>query len=357
MTILSRYIYSETVRYLIFVLITVLGIYFIVDFFQRLDNFISVDLQTSKIIAYFLFNVPVVIAQVLPICLLLSVIVALGIMNKHNEIVALQSSGVGFFFILRPVLRLGLLITVIVFLLTEVLVPITVPISNRIWMEDIKKKNIVTTREKNIWIKGNRSITHINHYNPIEEKIYGISVYYFNAAFSMVKRLDAKVGEFTDKGWMLEEIMEQTLNPSDGSTKTDLIAQDVRQLELLPEDLVQVNKKSEEMNYRELSQYVQKVEAEGYDALIYKVDLYGKIAFPFFCIIMSLIGAGIGVQRNIKEGLPVGVAYGIGIAFLYWIFYSFTLSLGYGGVIPPMLAVWIPNLVFLSWGAYMGLSN
>ncbi|MBU4318179.1 MAG: LPS export ABC transporter permease LptG [Proteobacteria bacterium] len=358
MTLLTQYIQKEVIRYFLIVMVTVLGIYLTVDFFQRIDNFISENIGGYKILLYFLCNLPTIIVQIIPVCLLLSVVIALGLMNKYNEIIALKSCGIGFSFIVKPVLMVGISGTVILFLLSEILVPLTVPVSNRIWIEDIKKKNMVTTEEKDIWIKGNHSITHITYYNPFEKKIYNISLYSFNHAFALAKRTDAEMGEFVNGRWTLHNIMDQTLNEVDGKYKTDLFDRQTRDLDLLPEDLTRVIKKSEEMTYRELLSYIGKVEDEGYDATIYKVDLYGKkTALPFVCIIMALVGAGIGVKKHIKEGLPVGVAYGIGITFLYWIFFSFCMSLGYGGVIPPLPAAWLPNLVFLSWGVYLGLNN
>jgi len=44
--------------------------------------------------------------------------------------------------------------------------------------------------------------------------------------------------------------------------------------------------------------------------------------------------------------MMISFAYGILTAFIYWSFYSFCLSLGYGNVLPPMLAAWIANLIF-----------
>ena len=87
-----------------------------------------------------------------------------------------------------------------------------------------------------------------------------------------------------------------------------------------------------------------------YDATNYKVDLYAKVAFPFVCIIMCIVGTGIALKEKKREGLALNIAYGIGIVFLYWIFYSFCVSLGYGEMLPPFIAAWTANLVFLSFG-------
>ena len=357
MAILNTHIQKEVMRFFLLVMVTVLGIYLVVDFFERIDNFVSADIGIKKALIYYIFNLPIIVTQVLPICLLLSIIIVLGLMNKHNEITALRSCGVSFGFVLKPVLILGIFFTALMFLLSEVVVPITVPISNQIWIEDIKKKDIVTTKENNIWMKGDHSITHIKHYNPVEGDVFGISVYYFDDAFRLSKRVDAQKGKYENDEWTLLNVIEQQRDPIDGTYQITLSDQGTHTLNISVEDLTVVAKASEEMNYIELKNYITKVEADGYDATTYKTDLYGKTAFPFVCLIMALFGSSIAVKKHIKEGLPIGVAYGIGVAFLYWIFNSFSLSLGYGEVISPLLAAWIPNIVFSVWGVYLGLDN
>ena len=72
---------------------------------------------------------------------------------------------------------------------------------------------------------------------------------------------------------------------------------------------------------------------------------------------MCLTATGIAARGKVRErGMALNVAYGIGVAFLYWIFYSFCVSLGYGDMLPPALSVWIANLVFFSFGTLLLLN-
>jgi len=72
---------------------------------------------------------------------------------------------------------------------------------------------------------------------------------------------------------------------------------------------------------------------------------------------LCLIGAGIAFKGKIKEGPTFNVAYGIGIAFLYWIFYSFCMSLGYGAMLPPLVATCSANLIFSFFGILILLNT
>jgi lipopolysaccharide export system permease protein len=109
-------------------------------------------------------------------------------------------------------------------------------------------------------------------------------------------------------------------------------------------------KTSDEMSFFELKDYVKKVEAEGYDPTTYQVDMNGKIAFPFICIIMALAGAATGMRSFVKANMPAAIALGVLISFLYWIMYGFCLSMGYATILPPVVAAWVANLFFLCLG-------
>ncbi|MBT9437745.1 MAG: LPS export ABC transporter permease LptG [Desulfobacterales bacterium] len=350
MSIIHKYLTGEIFKCLFFVLAAVISIYISVDFFEKIDNFMEAGLPFSRILVFLIFKIPFIIAQIIPVCILLSVIIVFGLMTKNNELIALKSSGVSIYYLLKPIFIIGLILSLLLFFISEVIVPITMERANEIWLKEVKKESAVISKEKNIWIKGDRLITHITYYNPAEKAIFGISINAFDEDFRLVRRIDAKKGLFKDGQWFLYEIIEQNLNQANNQYRIKLHEEKVENLDFLPEDLKRIIKKSEEMSFNELFNYIKKVEAEGYEATIYRVDLYAKIAFPLVCLIVCIIGAGIAFKRKIKEGLPVNVACGIGIAFLYWILHSFCVSLGYGEMLSPLVAAWSANLIFLCSG-------
>jgi lipopolysaccharide export system permease protein len=351
MSIINKYITVQMSKYFGIVLVFVVGIYLAVDFFEKVDDFIEVGIPFSKMIFFFALRIPFIVAQIIPICILMSVLIVFSLMARGNEIVALKSSGIRIYYLLKPVFIMGCILGVLLFILSDVIVPITMAKSNQIWLKDVRRESTIITKEKNIWIKGNRSITHVNYFNPKNNTINGITFYKFDNNFRLIQRIDAKKGLFNKGEWLLYELMEQILDPKNGKYNITFHNNKTEKLNLLPENLNTVAKKSEEMTFRELYAYIKKVEAEGYDATIYQVDLYAKIAFPFICIIMCMVGTGLAARGTVREGMPVVIAYGIGTAFIYWIFYSFCLSLGYGEMLPPAIAAWTSNLAFFSFGA------
>ncbi len=356
MSILFKYIARDIIKYFLIVLAAVIGIYIVVEFFEKIDNFYEVGLSIGRALYYFFLKIPLMVTQVMPVCILLAVIIALGLMNKNKEIIALRSGGIGVYYILFPVLSVGCLACIFQFLLSETIVPITYSEADKIWIGEIKRQSMVVSREKNIWIRGKNKIIHIKYYNADTKKIYGITLNKFNSDFSMRGRVDAQKGVFKQDRWLLYDIMEQSFEKEEGIVKVSFHDKRVENLGILPNDLRHVIKKSDAMNFIELLKYVRKVEAEGYNPASYRVDLYAKFTNPFICIILCIVGVGIAIKKGIREDMQANIVYGIGAAFLYFISHSFCLSLGYGEILPPLIAVSVTNFIFLCIGAYMLLN-
>lgn len=353
MSIIHKYLICEVLKYLAIVLIMVVGIYIAVDFFEKIDDFLEAGLPFSRALIFFVYKTPFIIAQVTPVGLLLAILIVFGLMNKNNEMIALKSAGVGIYHLLKPMIALGLLFSLLLFFVSEVIVPLTVGRANHIWLREVRNESAVLSKDKNIWLRGSRAIIHIKHYDPQIQTILGVALNYFDKDFRLVRKVGAAKGVYGQGRWVLIDVMEQQLTASTDQYRIEFFPERVEDLELVPEDLRRVAKKSEEMGFMELYDFIRRVESEGYDATAQRVDLYAKFAFPFVCLLLSMVGTGIAIRGRLKEGLPVSIVYGLGVAFLYWVFYSFSVSLGRGEMLPPLPAVWAANFVFLCLGVLL----
>ncbi len=351
MPIVYRHVTRETLRVAAIVLVAVVAVYLAVDFFEKVDDFIEKQVPLTRALVYFTYKLPFVAAQVLPLCLLLAVAIAFGLMNKHNEVLALKAGGVSAARLMVPALALGAFFSLLHLLLAEAVVPATVDRANRIWRTEVRRASVTVSQERNIWIKGNRSITYIRHYHAPSGTIHGVAVNRFDDRFRLVERLDAETGRFVMGRWQLTDVMVQHLESPSAPMRVEFRRDLELDLALAPDDLKRAAPDSSEMSYRDLRRHAAKVEAEGYDATPYRVDLHAKLAFPVICTILAMVGGGLGLHRRAHDSLILAVAAGLGIAFLYWVFHSFCISLGYGQMLPPLLAAWAGNLVFGCVGA------
>lgn len=349
MSIIDRYLTKETIKYFCIIIAAIIGIYIVVDFFDETDIFFESGLSFPK--AFFCFISKMPIAQFIPLGFLLAILVTFGLMSKNNEVVALKSGGISIYYLLRSILLMGVVFFFITIFLSEVIVPITQNKVDKIWAQANRKKHAVALKEKDIWIKGYHLISHIEYFDSSKKTIHGITLYFFDDNFRMVRRIDCEKGVFLYKGnWTLYGIIEQKLDKN--NSKISFHKQLVEHLDISPEDIGIVAVKSEAMSAAELFKYVKKIESEGYDATSYRTDFYAKLSFPFISIIMCFVGTGIAFRLKVKESLPVNIVYGICAAFAYWVFFGFCISLGEGGILNPLIAALIPNLVFLGFGMF-----
>lgn len=350
MSIIPKYLTKEILKQFGIVMMAVVSIYLIVDFFEKSDNFMRAGVSLSRMLTFFTLNIPFIMSQIAPVAMLLSIIIVFSLMNRNNELLALKTGGVSFYVLLRPVLVMGIASSAVLFLFSDRIVPETTFKANAIWLGEVKKKRLVSSREKNIWIKGDRRITHITYYNPIKRQIFGISVNIFDDRFRLIRKVDAEKGVFKEGAWQLSALIEQSRATAADIFEILYKEQQIEHLDFIPADLSKVVRKPEEMSYNELSAYIQKVEHEGYDATVHRVNLHAKPAFASVCIIMSLLGIGLAVRMGTGKGIFFNITYGIILAFFYWISHSFCLSLGYGEMLPPVVAAWITNFLFVALG-------
>lgn len=356
MTLVDKYLAREILKNLVVVLAVVVGLYIIVEFFNKADSFLKAGLPVTRLIRYLQLMLPSIIAQITPVGLLLAVLITLGLMNKSNEIIALKSGGISVYYLLRPVLTISIFMGVLLFSLSEIVVPITISQANKIWLMEVKNKPTSTSKQKNIWVKGHRAIYFIQYFNSQNQTISGVILNFFDNEFKLTRRIDAKKGVYDHGKWIFYDCMEQVLDTESENYKVRFHSQIAEKVDFLPEDLMRVFKKSDEMNIAELFAYIREVESEGYDATTFRVDFHERFAYPVITIIVCILATGIAVKRKGREGPSVSIGFGAALVFLYWVLNSFCLSLGYGGLLPPIIAAWISNIIFSCY-AVLNLIN
>src|SRR5262245_26117003 len=109
------------------------------------------------------------------------------------------------------------------------------------------------------------------------------------------------------------------------------------------------------MTYRQLSDYIDRLNTSGANVVPQRVALARKVAFPFVTVIMTILAVPFAVSTG-RHGSMYGIGIGIGIAITYIVAQSVSVALGAGGALPPLLAAWAPNILFGAAAAYMVLT-
>jgi len=352
MGILGRYFSKEILKYLGIFLFALVFIYLIVDFTQKIDNFVQANVPMGPMLAYFIYKTPYVMVQMVPVAAVLSVVVMFCLLKKHNEITAMKACGLSVVQLSKPIILVSVLISVTVFLFSELVVPFTSSKSNEIWNIEVNKR-IQTSfyRQDHIWYKSKDSIYWIRAFDPEKEIMEDMTFYFFDDSFRLIKRIDARKGIWTGRLWKIRKGIIQNAVSGSGF---DLSKFDEVHLKIPegPDAFFRTVIRPEEMSYWQLKQYAERIRLEGYDATRYLVDMNIKLAFPMINLVMILIGIPIALGLK-KGGTPLAVSLGIAACFFYLVVFGFTRSLGLSGVLPPILSAWFANVAFFFFGSYL----
>ncbi|MFH1847700.1 MAG: LptF/LptG family permease, partial [Candidatus Omnitrophota bacterium] len=120
-----------------------------------------------------------------------------------------------------------------------------------------------------------------------------------------------------------------------------------------PEDFEKQRFKIEFMTYRDLSSYIDKLSGiSGGVVQKLSVEAHNRLSFPFINLVIILIGAAFALKTKRGSRLR-GVAAGFTIGIIFYSVTAISIAFGKGGLLPPIISAWLPNVMFAGWGAYL----
>ncbi|MFQ5892882.1 MAG: LPS export ABC transporter permease LptG [Nitrospinota bacterium] len=357
MRILKAYLRGEFLKFFSLILVSFVGLYLIVEFFERVDDFVEHGATWLAVAQYFAYKLPLIVFQVVPFAVLLATAVTFSILSKNNEITAMKASGVALIGIASPIMVMALFVSGVTFAANEYLIPYTNWKHRYTFEVTIRRRHLTgLLRSTNIWYQGEDNIIwNVHHLDKASGRLNGISLYRLNAANRLFQRIDADSAHWDEGQWRFDNVYIRDFH-ADGSFRTEYFPTKRFPFTEQPWNFAEMQKDPQEMSYKELRQLVQEIRANGYDDTLYAVEMNAKLATPLTAFIMALFGVPFSLRTGRRGGLFLGIALSVVIGFSYWVLSSVSVALGYAGHLPPVLSAWSPNLLFSSSGLYLLLS-
>ncbi|MBN2438610.1 MAG: LPS export ABC transporter permease LptG [Deltaproteobacteria bacterium] len=348
MKVLDRYLIDEYLGNLLLIILSLVSLFLIIDFFEKFRMFLSNHATFGQIGSYFLFRLPMMVSQMLPAAILLASLVTCGYLSRHNEITAMKANGISLYRIALPVLTIAVMTSLLIFFLSEWVTPYTNDKAENIRLVEVQKRTSMGSfKQDQIWYRGQKGIYNFRLFDARTGTLHGITIHYLDRKMNLVMRLDAERGEWTEGRWLFHNILLTRFN--DGAFPVlSKMRQQIVDLPERPSDFQVVQKDVAAMGYIELKRYIRKLQTEGYDATRYIVELHGKIAFSLVSIILAVIGFSFPLRSERSGGIAQGIGAGLVIGFSYWLVYAFGMSLGRSGTLPPFIAAWFANILFVA---------
>ena len=331
---------------LIFVLIFVAGDLL----FQAAKLIIEQGVAFGVVTRLFFYRLPEVVVMTIPMSSLLAGLLGMSTLNAGSELIALKSLGIPFTRILRPVVLTSILIALLALAFNETVVPFGSIAADRLMRYEIMKNQASAIQEK-VFLRDNENgklkrVLYIDELDPAKGLMSGIMMHEFDDYGRLALTLNARRGMWLDNQWWIEDgRMYNVTNEGE----IVLLLRFERQklaLRMSPEQLQRNTRKPSDMSAHELWSYIKQADEVGADLSQLWVMFHLKLAVPWACVIMAVLGAGFGASRRGRSGGGVGFGISVVIVFAYYVVMSLCRALGEAGNITPVIAGWGPNFVF-----------
>lgn len=339
-------------------------IFSVMGLIDKVDDFMPHRPEARLLLLYTLLTIPRYLHYLLPMATLLASLFVFSQAVGRREIVIIKASSGKMRSVLMPFVWIGVAMTFLGFFLGEVVVPATAKKAHAVRNRIMKKSGDFAFKGGTLYMRGrDGSIVRIALYLPDRNLSKGVTIFKFSNG-SLSEKIDAGTGEWKDSEWRLRNVTVHDIASGKSTDLPEIVYTGIESPRIFREDMWKV----EEMNLGELIQYQRRLKEAGFRNIKLVVDIGSRLSYPIINLFLLLLGISLSlggdlvqkishaVARGKAEGAGSGVvAAGLGllISVIYWLGYSFFLSMGYAGAIPPLVAPWIVPLIFAGISGYL----
>jgi lipopolysaccharide export system permease protein len=345
--LIDKYIIRKFLGTFFFCIVLILTIAVVFDFAEKIDNFMENHAPVKAIIfEYYMNFIPYFAMLFAPLFVFIAVIFFTSKMAVNTEIIAILNSGMSFRRMMWPYFLSAFVIASFTFALTN----FVIPRSNQVRMafEDkyyrssnrrVTAENVHRQVFKNVYV-------YLGTFNPISQRGQNFTIEKFNDSGRLISKLsstsvvyDTAIHKWTALNYYLREIKDKEEIISKGR-------QIDTTLTIKPDDISRDPGFVGTMTSSELATYIDLLRLQGSDELkLFLIEKYRRFANPFAVFILTLIGVTLS-SRKIRGGIGMNIGIGLMLSFSYILFLQFASQFSLKGNLGPMLAMWIPNILY-----------
>jgi lipopolysaccharide export system permease protein len=359
MPIIFRYLLREYAKIFLMCFSGLMTIYLVIDFFEKVRRFLSQDAQWIDVLSYFALKVPAISFQIIPLAVLMATLLTLGLLSRNNEITALRACGISLPWIASPFLAFAAGMTLVLLFFSSTVIPLATSKADEIRVVSIEKKPpSAVLKLPQPWTRvDGDTLLHVSSMARGGDTLAEIQVFRFDQDFRLIEMTEAREAHYADRMWTLHRGFHRTFN-RDGSVSVSEFDRKPIALALIPSDFIGgLAGEPEMMTFHDIRESRGRLYQHGSQFARLLTDYYGRIAFPLVTVIMVLVGIALSLRRSGRRGgsMAVGIGQALVVGFLYWAAHSIAIAFGRGGALPPVVAGWLTNVLFSSYGLYLML--
>jgi lipopolysaccharide export system permease protein len=361
MRILDRYILKSIVYIFFSCIFVFLFLYVVIDLLTNLDEVLKHQATFALLARYYISYLPIMFVQVSPFACLLSTVYTFGKLNHNNEIIAMRSSGLSVLEIARNALIFGFIISLAVFCVNDNLVPAAVRENQKIQaqIQDGAQKNKPKKNESitNLTLYGLRNrLFFINKFSPAAKTMEGITILEQDENQNLTKKIIATRGIYQDGIWKFYQSITYKFDQNGQVIdEPSYLEEEIMSIPETPENLTSLRQKPEQMNIRQMQDYIWILSKSGATTVIrnLKVDLYQRFTSPFTSVIIIFLGIPFSLLMRKRATGMSSIGISIIVGFLYYVLDAVCLAVGKSGLLMPILAASLSHIIILSGSLYL----
>ena len=346
---LDRYIIYKFLSTYIFLITIIVVIAVIFDFNEQIDKLTRSHAPMQKIIFdYYVNFIPYFANLFSPLFVFIAVIFFTSKLADNSEIIAMKSTGMSFRRLLRPYMVSAAIIALSSFLLGAYVIPQTSVERVNFYTRYIKKKSDITSIDNVQMQVDTGVVAYITYFDNVTKRGYGFSLDKF-VDKKLVSHLTAQTITYDTLSerrcsWTLQQYHIRTLQGKreklESGAKLDTI------IMMEPKDFFFVRNQQETMTLPQLNEFIDRQKLRGAAGIsTFEVEYHKRFAAPFAAFILTLIGVTLSCEKR-KGGMGASIGAGIALSFAYILFQTISATFAINAGWPPMLSVWIPNILF-----------
>lgn len=345
---LDWYIIRKFIGTYIFSIVLIISIALVFDFNENLSKFTKYHAPWRAIVFDYYANfIPYYSNLFSPLFVFIAVIFFTSKLAGNSEIIAMLSSGVSFRRLMRPYMISCVLIASVTFYLNSFVIPHGTVIRQN--FESLYRNSKKNTSAENVQLQvGKGTVAYIQHYDDRYKRGYGFSLDKFEGKklVSHMTAMEIQYDTIADAKyhWKATNWKTRTLV----GLRERIITGDVKDTVILmePTDLVYSKGQQETFTSPELLDYISKQTSRGSGNVVqYEVEFHKRIAMSFSSFILTIIGLSLSARKR-KGGMGLYLGIGLGLSFGYIMLQTVSSTFAINAGTPPVLAAWIPNLIF-----------
>ncbi|HET8657255.1 MAG TPA: LptF/LptG family permease [Longimicrobiaceae bacterium] len=352
MKLLDRYLLRQFTGTFLGLVLGLPLLFIVADVTDNLDKYIDKGIPGRAVASSYVYALPQFIYWALPIAALVATVFAIGNMTRHQEITAAKAGGVSFFRLIAPLVLAAGLISVV-----GVGVGDLIPVTNARREAALGQRSLDASDFRNSFVfqsQDGRTLA-VHRLDASQKVMVQLAVQRPAAAHRPeVSVIAYRATWDRPRGWTLKNGYLRLIPPGRATTDRAFRFDSLRipSIKETPRELLAQPKDAAEMRYSEMGEFIRTVQRSGGDTRKLRVERAQRITLPLAVLVIVLFGAPLSTSSK-RGGAAYGVGISLAVTMVYLMLFKIGTAVGSSGSLDPLVAAWMPNVLFLVGGVYL----